>query len=112
MEALHPEFGQLEREGIEPELEIMGRLIAFFGPVPDGLVTHIDDENWSKVIRAISEGTMDGGAVGPGRFETWDEKDYPNLDPETKRFLLRMTNLDPSMRATMEELMEDPWWDI
>lgn len=112
METLRPDFEQLKREEIEPELEIMGRLIAFFGPVPAGLVTHVDDEGWGHVMKAISEGTMDGGSVGPGRFEKWEEKDFPNLNSETKRFLLRMVDLDPSKRSTMVGILEDPWWNL
>ncbi|EEH22249.1 serine/threonine protein kinase [Paracoccidioides brasiliensis Pb03] len=112
VETLHPDFEQLKRDMIEPELEIMGRLISFFGPVPDELVTHVNNENWGQIMMAISEGTFDRGPVGPGRFEKWEEKDYPNLDSDTKRFLWRMTNLSPLKRATMEELMEDPWWNM
>nr|KMM70901.1 hypothetical protein CPAG_07210 [Coccidioides posadasii RMSCC 3488] len=112
VETLHPDFEQLKRDMIEPELEIMGRLISFFGPVPDELVTHVNNENWGQIMMAISEGTFDGGPVGPGRIEKWEEKDYPNLDSKTKRFLCRMTNLSPLKRATMEELMEDPWWNM
>ncbi|EGC47039.1 conserved hypothetical protein [Histoplasma capsulatum var. duboisii H88] len=112
VETLHPDFEQLKRDMIEPELEIMGRLISFFGPVPDELVIHVNNDNWGQIMIVISEGTSDGGPVGPGRFEKWEEKDYPNLDSETKRFLWRMTNLSPLKRATMEEIMEDPWWSM
>ncbi|KAF3482239.1 uncharacterized protein GIQ15_04998 [Arthroderma uncinatum] len=113
VETLHPDFEQLKRDGVEPELEIMGRLISFFGPVPAGLVTHVQHEDWGKVMMVISESTMDdGGPVGPGRFSKWEENDYPNLDSETKRMLSRLTNLDPSKRATMEEILEDPWWHV
>jgi hypothetical protein len=84
VETLHPDFEQLRRDGIKPELEIMGRLIAFFGPVSNGLVTHINEERWGQVMMAISERTMDGDSTGPGRFETWEEKDYPNLPRDKK----------------------------
>lgn len=90
----------------------MGRLISFFGPVPSGLVAHVQDENWGKIMMAISESTADGGPAGPGRFAKWEEKDYPNLDSEAKRMLLRMVNLDPSKRVTMEEILEDTWWNV
>jgi hypothetical protein len=90
----------------------MGRLISFFGPVPTELVTHVQNDDWGKIMMIISESTMDGGPTGPGRFAKWEEKDYPNLDSETKRMLSRMTNLDPSKRATMQEVLEDPWLDV
>ncbi|OJD18960.1 hypothetical protein AJ78_01072 [Emergomyces pasteurianus Ep9510] len=112
VETLHPDFEQLKRDMIEPELEIMGRLISFFGPVPDELVTHVNNENWGQIMMTISEGTFDEGPVGPGRSEKWEKKDYPKLDSETKRFLWRMINLSPLERAAMEELLEDPWWSM
>ncbi|KAM5442569.1 hypothetical protein MferCBS31731_002448 [Microsporum ferrugineum] len=111
VETLHPDFEQLRKDEVDPELEIMGRLIAFFGPVPDELVTHVQHEEWGRVMSVLSESTMDGGPVGPGRFAKWAEKEYPNLDSEAKRMLLRLMNLGPSKRATMEEILEDPWWN-
>ncbi|KAM5489202.1 hypothetical protein MaudMau93_003699 [Microsporum audouinii] len=111
VETLHPDFEQLRRDGIEPELEVMGRLISYFGPVPAELVAHIQDDDWGKVMMVISDSTMDGGPVGPGRFIGWKEKDYPNLDSEAKRMLLRIFNLDPAKRPTIEEILEDPWWN-
>ncbi|EGD86043.1 serine/threonine protein kinase [Trichophyton rubrum MR1459] len=110
VESLRPDFKQLEIDGVEPELEIMGLLMAFFGPVPSELVTLVQHEEWGRVMTVLSEATMDGGPVGPGRFTTWDEKEYPNLDSEAKRTLLRLTDLAPSKRATMEEILEDPWF--
>ncbi|KAM5452387.1 hypothetical protein MaudCBS49596_003204 [Microsporum audouinii] len=111
VETLHPDFEQLRKDEVDPELEIMGRLIAFFGPVPDELVTHVQHVEWGRVMSVLSESTMDGGPVGPGRFAKWAEKEYPNLDSEAKRMLLRLMNLGPSKRATMEEILEDPWWN-
>lgn len=45
------------------------------------------------------------------RFDQWKEAEFPNLNPETKRMILRMTNLDPKKRATMDQILEDHWWD-
>lgn len=36
---------------------------------------------------------------------------YPNIVPDTKRTISRMTNLDPAKRANMDEILEDPWWN-
>lgn len=110
METLHPDFEGLRKDGVDPELEIMGRLISFFGPVPKELVTHVQHEDWGKVMMVLSEALEDGSPVGPGRFTEWAEKDYPNLDGEAKRIFLRMLDLAPSKRVTMEEVLEDHWW--
>ncbi|EZF28441.1 hypothetical protein TMEN_9321 [Trichophyton mentagrophytes] len=110
VETLHPDFEGLRKDGVDPELEIMGRLISFFGPVPKELVTHVQHEDWGKVMMVLSEALEDGSPVGPGRFTEWAEKDYPNLDGEAKRIFLRMLDLAPSKRVTMEEVLEDHWW--
>ena len=44
-------------------------------------------------------------------FEQWDEKAFPNLDLEAKRMILKMTDLDPKQRVTMDRILEDPWWE-
>jgi len=47
----------------------------------------------------------------PGvRFEQWPEDLAPNLSPEAKGMISRMTNLDPAARATIDEILEHPWW--
>jgi serine/threonine protein kinase len=105
---LHPDFEELRKHGIVPEMEIMGRLILFFGPLPSGLLTHINDEEWVGLLRQLSQMMAD---QSPSQhFEQWDEKDYRNLDPDTKRVISRMTDLDPARRATMDEILKDPWW--
>jgi hypothetical protein len=35
------------------------------------------------------------------RFDQLGDSDFLNLDSETKRMILRMMNLDPKRRATM-----------
>ncbi|OAL74803.1 serine/threonine protein kinase [Trichophyton violaceum] len=84
----------------------VAELNAFWKPC----ITLVQHEEWGRVMTVLSEATMDGGPVGPGRFTTWDEKEYPNLDSEAKRTLLRLMDLAPSKRATMEEILEDPWF--
>lgn len=108
MEVLHPDFRELREADIEPEIEILSRLIAFFGPVPPELVAHINDERWGNILMELSEAMAEGG---PGtRFEQWEQESFPNLGPETKRVIARMTNLDPAARATIFQVLEDRWW--
>ncbi|GFG14569.1 hypothetical protein IFM61392_08523 [Aspergillus lentulus] len=107
METLHPDFNELREAGIEPELEILGRLITYFGPVPPELVEHVNDQRWGKLLIELSEATADDPDM---RFNQWKEELFPNLDAETKRMISRMTKLNPAERATMSEILEDRWW--
>ena len=43
-------------------------------------------------------------------LRNWTEDVFPNLTDEAKRLILRMTNLDPAMRATMSEIVKDNYW--
>jgi serine/threonine protein kinase len=107
METLHPDFQELKEAGIEPELEIMSRLITFFGPVPPGLITHVNDPKWTDILKDLSEATSDDPSM---RFDQWTEDVFPNLVSEAKRVISRMTKLNPTERATMLEVLRDPWW--
>jgi serine/threonine protein kinase len=107
-ETLHPDFEQLKKEGTEPELVILYKLLSIFGPLPQELITHVNDEYWAELLTALSQAAAD---EDPGaHFEQWDENTFPNLDAEAKRVISRMTNLDPKKRATMDQILEDPWW--
>lgn len=107
METLHPDFEELREAGVEPELEILGRLITFFGPVPPELVAHVDDEGWCNTLVGLSEATAGDPSM---RFSQWKEEDFPNLDTETKRVISKMTKLNPAERASMSQVLKDPWW--
>ena len=53
----------------------------------------------------------DAAADDPSmRFNQWKEEVFPNLDTETKKVISRMTKLNPAERATMTEILRDPWW--
>lgn len=86
-------------------------LLAYFGPVPQELITHINDEVWAERITKFAESLEGMGLGETERLENWPQEEQPDLDFETKRFISRMTNLDPAKRATMEEVMADPWWN-
>lgn len=108
METLHADFEQLQKEGIEPEQVVLYKLLSMFGPVPPELITHVNDEYWGELLVALSEVVADEDPSV--RFEQWEENTFPNPDPETKRVISRMTNLDPGRWTTMDEILEDPWW--
>jgi serine/threonine protein kinase len=52
----------------------------------------------------VKQNDMNGNSAG------WTEDVIPNLTDEAKRLILRMTNLDPTKRATMSEIVEDSYW--
>ncbi|KAK5093758.1 hypothetical protein LTS08_008822 [Lithohypha guttulata] len=108
VEALHPDFEQLQKEAAEPEQVILYKLLSIFGPLPPELITHVNDEYWGELLTALSQVVADEDSSV--RFEQWGENVFPNLDRETKRVISRMTSLDPKGRATMDEILEDPWW--
>lgn len=108
VETLHPDFEQLKKEGTEPEQVILYKLLSIFGPLPPGLITHVDDEYWGELLRTLS--LVVAGEDPSGHFEQWEENVLPNLDSEAKRVISRMTNLDPKKRATMDQILQDPWW--
>ncbi len=108
VETLHPDVEQLQKEGIEPEQVILYKLLSIFGPLPPELITHFNDEYWGELLTALSQVVADEDPSV--RFEQWEDEAFPNLDPDTKRVISRMTNLDPKRRAPMDEILEDPWW--
>ena len=105
MEWLHPDFDNLETE---PEPVILYKLLTAFGPPPDALISHVAHEQGESLLQALWQGIEAEDLYDP--FEQWTETTYPNLDGEAKRLILRMTHLDPAKRATMAEIMEDPYW--
>ena len=109
VETLHPDFQQLKEEGVEPEHVLLYKLLSMFGPAPLELVTHVNDEYWEELLAALSQEVAEEDPRV--RFEQWEETKFPNLSHETKRMILRMTSLDPKKRATMDEILEDRWWN-
>ncbi|THZ04582.1 hypothetical protein D6C93_02388 [Aureobasidium pullulans] len=106
VEWLHPNFDDLETD---PEPVILYKLLTAFGPLPKALVSHINDEQGGALMEGLWEAIEDEGLYEP--FKDWPQKRFPNLDHEAKGLILRMTNLDPAKRATMSQVMEDPYWD-
>ena len=99
---------ELEEAGTPVEMEILSRLLIFFGPLPDGLVKHINDQKWGDLLTNLSK--IVAGVNPSSQFGQWQEENFPNLDAETKRVLSGMLSLDPAERPTIHEVLEDRWW--
>jgi serine/threonine protein kinase len=105
VETLHPDFQQLKEEGTEPEHVILYKLLSMFGPAPPELITHVNNRYWGDLLTALSRVVEEEDPRV--RFKQWEETEFLNLNPETKRIILRMTNLDPNKRATIDQILED-----
>ncbi|KAK7757180.1 hypothetical protein SLS62_000729 [Diatrype stigma] len=107
----HPSFKGLKEDGISPSRYVLSCLFHYFGPPPEGLLRKVGGEKAKVMIRIWEEDYQNSvGENELGRFQEWDEHRFPLLDPDTKRFLSRILNLDPAKRPTITEVLEDPWW--
>lgn len=106
---LRIDLKEVMENGLVPEMQVMILILAFFGPLPPGLLTHINHEERSARLKNLWE--IVKSTASDSHFKDWEEKEYLNLNPDTKRFILTMVNLDPAKRASMKEIMEDPWWN-
>ena len=105
-EWLHPNFEELE---VEPELVILFKLLSAFGPLPDAFIKHINDEEKEELLKGLWQSIVEDESNES--FEQWSQEVFPNLDENVKKFILRMTNLDPAKRASMSDIMADSFWN-
>jgi hypothetical protein len=102
---------QLKENGMPPEQEIVVRHFMYFGPLPDALLKHVNDEKWTTLFQAASEIAETEAAEDPDcRFERWSVDDAPQLTPEAKYMITNMTRLDPAQRASIDDVLKHPWW--
>lgn len=101
----------LKQHNVSPEQEIVVRHFTYFGPLPKGLLRHVDDEKWTTLFNIASEIADAEAAKDPDcRFERWSFEDTPQLTTEAKDMIARMMRLDPAQRATVNETLSHPWW--
>jgi hypothetical protein len=88
---------------------ILCKLLTAFGPLPDALVKHVNDEEAGGLLEGLWQAIAEDDSIKP--FDQWSEEMLPNLNKEAKRLILRMTNLDPAKRALMSDIIMDPYWN-
>jgi len=88
---------------------ILLKLLSVFGPLPDALVDHVNNEEAGALLKGLWEAIIEGKKSE--NFEHWSEETLPNLDNEAKRLIQRMTNLDPAKRASMSDIIVDRYWE-
>lgn len=105
------DFQELQHNNTEMLHEILVRHISYFGPLPEGLLQQVDDKVWCSILQAASRIAEEVINDDPNmRFEQWPEELAPNLTPGAKSMISKMMNLDPAARATINDVLENPWW--
>ncbi|KAJ4415389.1 hypothetical protein N0V82_007384 [Gnomoniopsis sp. IMI 355080] len=101
----------LKENGVPPEQEIVVRHFMYFGPLPEGLLRHVDDSTWSTLFRAASEIAETEAEEDPGcRFERWPVVNASDLTVQAKDMIYNMTRLDPARRVSIEDVLTHSWW--
>ena len=99
-------YDELE-EGVLPEVQVLSHMLRYFGPLPPGLVDHVKRSPWREALVMLERD-----------FEEPNQRRYPfrlwggvdGLEPDDKEFFGRILNLDPALRPSAEELIEDKWF--
>ncbi|KAL8727173.1 MAG: hypothetical protein Q9166_006210 [cf. Caloplaca sp. 2 TL-2023] len=93
-------------EKILPEVQVLRKMISYFGPLSQGLLDHIGDSLWGQILLGL-DSTFD--KENPRKpFELW--LNMEQFKPGDKEFFLRVMKLDPLERPSAEELLRDPWF--
>ena len=98
-------YDKLE-EGVEPEVEVLSNMLSYFGPLPVGLLQHIKDSRWCDVLTTLDQSFDKSNPRKP--FSLW--RDIEGLEAEDKEFFKRILHLDPGLRPSAEELLDDKWF--
>jgi hypothetical protein len=101
------DWKELIQAGFPPEQEIVTKHFCYFGPVPESLYKQIRDETWRQAFRAAAEAADAEVAERPElRMKFWTQ----GLGESTFDLLEKITNLDPSSRPKIEEVLAHQFW--
>ncbi len=90
-----------------PEQEILTRHFSYFGPVTEGLLKHVNDENWAEALKSASKVSERAVQDQPDlRFEDWGA----GLGTAALDMISGMTKMDPGARLTIDQVLAHPWW--
>lgn len=101
------DYQEFIKHGITPEQAILTRHFSYFGPVPEGLLMQVSNENWRRALKSASRVAEQAVNDDPGlRFTEWGAE----LGPEVQNMISGMTNLDPTARSTINQVLSHRWW--
>ena len=90
-------------------MEILIKFLSIFAPLPDELIRHVETDEVATLLSSLWEDVK--GAGDMDRFAECSEDDIPDLDAGLRRLISRMTNLDPGKRASISDILKDPYWN-
>lgn len=107
---------EIAREDCAPDvdlrLQVLDRMFKYFGPAPPAFFDHIGldslDKEEQEVLLRLNH-FDEHNKLEP--FWDWATTGDPSVDEETFSFLRRMLSLDPGGRATIDKVLDDPWWN-
>lgn len=100
-------YSELVKHDVMPEQEIMVRHFCYFGLVPEGLLKLVNSEDWCSALKAASRTAERAIKEQPElKFEWWGR----DLGPEAMNMISGMTNLDPTARTTIDQVLLHEWW--
>ena len=92
-------------EGIELLDIVLERQLSYFSDLEGigGLIRYLGDSPWAQLIAMI---TADFNADNLRRpFSSWQD-----IDPDFKDLVVRMMNMDPTRRLTVNEALAHKWF--
>jgi hypothetical protein len=102
-------YHELVKSGISPEQEIVTRHFCYFGPVTEGLLKRVGDEDWCHNLKLASATADRALKEQPElRFAQWGE----DIGPEAQNMIAGMTNMDPTARTTIDQVLAHLWWQL
>ncbi|KAK1672242.1 kinase-like domain-containing protein [Colletotrichum godetiae] len=100
------DYEELTRDGITAEQDIITRHFSYFGPAPEELFEQASNEKWTRALRSASAAAEGGVRDQPGlRFTNWSAE----LGREAQDLISGMTNLNPTSRIPIEEVIKHRW---
>jgi serine/threonine protein kinase len=98
------DYQELVKSGIRPS---WFDTFSYFGPVSDGLLKQVKNEDWCDALSGASEIAEEAVKEQPGlRFECWGKE----LGSDTQNMISGMINPDPTARATIDQVLMHGWW--
>ena len=97
---------------VDLRLQVLERMFRFFGPAPPAFFDHVGLDSLDKVEQEALL-SLDHFEQGNEREPFWDWANTGDhsMDEETFSFLRRMLSLDPGRRATIDKVLDNPWWN-